>query len=57
VVAFQPADRPVSSAALALLEGKTAQGNVTTYICRNFACQAPLVGVEATRAALGEPPS
>jgi uncharacterized protein YyaL (SSP411 family) len=44
------------SPTLALLEGKTAQGDVTTYICRNFACQAPLVGVAAVRAALSEEP-
>jgi uncharacterized protein YyaL (SSP411 family) len=35
-----------------LLEGKTAQGTVTTYICQNFACQAPLVGADAVEAAL-----
>jgi uncharacterized protein YyaL (SSP411 family) len=27
-----------------LLAGKTAQGTVTTYICRDFACQKPIVG-------------
>src|SRR5262249_43325790 len=27
-----------------LLAGKTASGPVTTYICENFACRAPLVG-------------
>ncbi len=33
-----------------LLEGKTAVGGeVTTYVCEHFACQAPLVGVEALR--------
>jgi hypothetical protein len=37
---------------LPLLEGKTAQGTVTTYVCENFACQAPLVGAEAVQAAL-----
>ena len=35
-----------------LLAGKTGQGAVTTYICRDFTCQAPLVGVEALRKAL-----
>jgi uncharacterized protein YyaL (SSP411 family) len=35
-----------------LLAGKTAASEVTTYICRNFACQAPLVGPEALEAAL-----
>jgi uncharacterized protein len=36
-----------------LLKGKTAQGGVTTYICRDFTCQAPVVGVEALRRELG----
>jgi uncharacterized protein YyaL (SSP411 family) len=35
-----------------LLAGKTASGVVTTYICENFACQAPVVGVEALETAL-----
>jgi uncharacterized protein YyaL (SSP411 family) len=35
-----------------LLKGKTASDAVTTYICRNFTCQAPLVGSEAVEAAL-----
>jgi hypothetical protein len=30
-------------------------GRVTTYICENFACQAPVVGVEALREALKKP--
>jgi uncharacterized protein YyaL (SSP411 family) len=35
-----------------LLAGKTSQGPVTVYVCRNFTCQAPLVDVEAIEAAL-----
>jgi uncharacterized protein YyaL (SSP411 family) len=35
-----------------LLEGKSARGPVTTYICRDFICQDPLVGVEALECAL-----
>jgi len=35
-----------------LLADKSAQGGVTTYICRNFTCQAPLTGAEALEAAL-----
>jgi uncharacterized protein YyaL (SSP411 family) len=35
-----------------LLAGKTLIGPVTTYICRHFACQAPLVGADAVEAAL-----
>ncbi|HTU19520.1 MAG TPA: thioredoxin domain-containing protein [Gemmataceae bacterium] len=37
---------------LPLLAGKTSQGPVTVYVCRNFTCQAPLVGVEAAESAL-----
>jgi uncharacterized protein YyaL (SSP411 family) len=37
---------------LPLLAGKTAAGAVTTYVCQDFACQAPLVGAEAAEAAL-----
>jgi uncharacterized protein YyaL (SSP411 family) len=47
-VAEEEAERVVP-----LLAGKPGQGPVTTYICRDFACQAPVVGVEALRAALG----
>jgi uncharacterized protein YyaL (SSP411 family) len=35
-----------------LLAGKDAAGAVTGYLCRNFTCQAPLVGAEAIEAAL-----
>jgi hypothetical protein len=35
-----------------LLAGKTPQGGVTTYLCENFVCREPLVGVEAVRKAL-----
>jgi hypothetical protein len=38
---------------LPLLAGKEMiDGQVTTYICEHFACQAPLVGVEALESAL-----
>jgi len=37
-----------------LLAGKTGRGAVTTYICENFACQAPLVGAEAVEKTLQE---
>ena len=30
-------------------------GRTTTYICENFACQAPVLGVEGVEAALGPP--
>ena len=47
VVAFHdPASGP-APAEIALLADKPMKGVVTTYICRNFACAAPLVGAEA----------
>jgi hypothetical protein len=39
---------------LPLRAGKTGTGVVTTYICRDFACQAPLEGVAALQAALDQ---
>jgi uncharacterized protein YyaL (SSP411 family) len=36
---------------IGLLEDKSAQGTVTTYICQNFTCEAPLVGAEAVEKA------
>jgi uncharacterized protein YyaL (SSP411 family) len=36
-----------------LLAGKGAPDGVTTYVCENFACQAPLVGARAVKDALG----
>src|SRR5262249_48980528 len=38
---------------IALLAEKKSLGSVTTYICQNFTCQAPLVGPEAAEKALG----
>jgi uncharacterized protein YyaL (SSP411 family) len=37
---------------VALLQDKSAQGAVTTYVCENFACLAPLVGAEAVERTL-----
>jgi uncharacterized protein YyaL (SSP411 family) len=55
VTAFKPAvGSTEADAAVPLLKDKTAiDGEVTTFVCRNLACQAPLVGVDATVAALG----
>ncbi len=36
-----------------LLAGKKAAGGVTTYICENYTCQAPLVGAAAVEERLG----
>jgi uncharacterized protein YyaL (SSP411 family) len=38
---------------LPLLADKTARNGVTMYVCENYTCQAPLIGVEAVAAALG----
>jgi len=46
VVAFLPSGS-AAPASLPLLQGKEARGTITAYKCENFACQAPLVGVEA----------
>jgi uncharacterized protein len=54
VVAFKPATGASADLekTIPLLAGKTAQGPVTTYVCRDFTCQAPVVGA----AALAEQP-
>ncbi len=38
--------------ALPLLKDRPALGDVTTYVCENFTCQAPMVGVAALRESL-----
>jgi uncharacterized protein YyaL (SSP411 family) len=44
------ADQAAVEKAIPLLASKAAaDGEVTTYLCRNFTCQAPLIGVEALR--------
>ena len=53
VVALRPATGEVRDDLLPLLADKPAQGAATLYVCRDFACQAPLVGAEAVEAALG----
>jgi uncharacterized protein YyaL (SSP411 family) len=37
-----------------LADKKSIDGKVTAYICENYACQAPTVGLEALAAALGQ---
>ncbi len=52
VIAFHdPATGPAPDA-VKLLSGKESLGEVTVYVCREFACQAPLVGLEAVLNAL-----
>jgi uncharacterized protein YyaL (SSP411 family) len=55
VVALKPASDNSADAVLPLLAGKTAGGAVTTYICQDFTCGAPLVGAQAVEAALAVP--
>jgi uncharacterized protein YyaL (SSP411 family) len=52
VVALKKADDPAAEKILPLLAGKKALGEVTTYICHNFACQAPVRGPQALTEAL-----
>jgi uncharacterized protein YyaL (SSP411 family) len=37
-----------------LVAGRAPKGDVTTYFCQDFTCEAPLVGVDALRARLAE---
>jgi hypothetical protein len=47
-------DRSATDEAVPLLASKEALGPVTVYVCRNFACQSPLVGADAAAEALEE---
>jgi uncharacterized protein YyaL (SSP411 family) len=46
VLAFKPSGATATDLekTIPLLAGKTAQGGVTIYLCRDFACQKPIVG-------------
>jgi uncharacterized protein YyaL (SSP411 family) len=50
VVALKAPGDDGADGVLPLLAGKTAGGTVTTYICENFTCAAPLVGAAAVEA-------
>lgn len=52
VVALRAPQVEANDELLPLLRGKTSKGAVTTYLCQNFVCQAPLVGAEAVEAAV-----
>jgi hypothetical protein len=54
-VALKSREDAEAQKAVPLLAGKTWQGAVTTYVCENFACQAPLVGAEVAERALVSP--
>jgi uncharacterized protein YyaL (SSP411 family) len=53
VVALVAPGVEVRADVLPLLAGKKAEGAVTTYVCEDFTCRAPLVGAEAVEKALG----
>jgi uncharacterized protein YyaL (SSP411 family) len=54
VVALKSPADSTSDVLLPLLADKTTQGPVTTYVCQDFTCQAPLIGAEAAEAVLGK---
>jgi uncharacterized protein YyaL (SSP411 family) len=57
VVAFKPAEKDKEAEeAVPLLRDKPVKGDVTTYICQSFACQAPLVGAKAVEKAFADEP-
>jgi uncharacterized protein YyaL (SSP411 family) len=55
VVALKSPGDSQADAALPLLAGKLGSGSVTTYICENFTCAAPLIGAAALEVALAGP--
>jgi uncharacterized protein YyaL (SSP411 family) len=56
VIALKPAtgDLNQGHTMLPLLRDKKSLGSVTTYICRDFVCQPPVVGVEGLEDALAK---
>jgi uncharacterized protein len=42
----EPAAAALAEKSIPLLVGREPRGLVTTYVCRNFTCAAPIVGVE-----------
>ncbi|HMF13158.1 MAG TPA: thioredoxin domain-containing protein [Gemmataceae bacterium] len=53
VVALERPGAQVAERVIPLLAGKREGGGVTTYVCRNFTCESPLVGAEAVESKLG----
>jgi uncharacterized protein YyaL (SSP411 family) len=47
VVAWKASGDAAAEEVLPLLKDRGALGAVTTYVCENFACQAPIVGAKA----------
>jgi len=52
VVLHDPASGDAPTELVPLLKDKPMQARVTTYLCQNYACLAPMIGVEAVRLAL-----
>jgi len=55
VLAVNSTKDSARDALIPLLAGKKSLGEVTTYICKDFACQTPLVGTEAVEKELSLP--
>jgi uncharacterized protein len=53
VVAARAAEDDDADHVVGLLKDKKSLGSPTTYVCRDFACEAPLVGAVPALAALG----
>jgi uncharacterized protein len=51
-VAMKSPNDDATEQVVPLLAGRKASGKVTTYVCQEFVCQAPLVGAAAVEAAL-----
>ena len=49
VVSWSADEASATQSGLALLAGKKSLGPVTTYLCQDYACQEPIVGVEGLR--------
>src|SRR5262249_34124953 len=47
VAAHDPATGEAPGELIPLLRDRPARGEVTTYVCQNFACLAPAIGAEA----------
>ena len=54
VVAWASNEAAAAQTGMPLLEGKKALGAVTTYICQNYTCHEPLIGLERLKVALSK---
>lgn len=54
VVVWAHDEQAAAQSGLPLLEGKKSLGGVTTYICQDYACREPLVGLEALMKAIAK---